>query len=304
MADALIIFIKNPIAGKTKTRLAKSLGDDKALEIYHSLCNITRKEVEQIELSRQLYYSSFIDEKDDWSNDQYHKKLQVGTDLGSRMSHAFRCTLESYDKACIIGSDCPTIHHELIEEALIKLNEFDFVIGPSTDGGYYLLGMKNHSNELFKDISWSTEKVLSQTIDAIKKIEKTYFLLEELTDIDEENDWLQFKNTIALNEAEDPFIYHMAAANSWADQKDHSVYYPAAYHEEGFIHCCFKNQFEHVLSNYFKTGQKIYVLKIDARILADKLKVEKAKNGAAFPHIYSVIDKKWITSINLIENKF
>lgn len=203
--NALIIFIKNPQLGKVKTRLAKTVGDEKALEIYLELSKITRENCEMsLRGTRQLrgqsaikpyvFYSDFINKNDDWSNDIFEKAVQSGDDLGDRMSNAFTFILQNHAKACIIGSDCPTLSVEILEAAFEALDNHDFVVGPSTDGGYYLLGMNGNTppQYLFENMVWSTENVLSETLKRIKAQHKTVALLPELTDVDEEKDWLKY----------------------------------------------------------------------------------------------------------------
>lgn len=195
--NALIIFIKNPVLGKVKTRLARTMGDTKALEIYHNLSRITRDNVLTLkDVKLYLFYSDFIDLDDDWSNELFTKCLQTGHDLGERMLNAFSEVLTNHPKACIIGSDCPTLSPLIMESAFTSLNKYDFVIGPSSDGGYYLLGMNlmPPPQYLFENIAWSTHIVFSETLHRIKKAEKSAHLLPILTDIDEEKDWLDYLN--------------------------------------------------------------------------------------------------------------
>jgi uncharacterized protein len=201
--SALIIFIKNPEKGKVKTRLARTIGDEKALEIYQQLLKITRENTKELFLTEgvvpYLFYSDFKDKNDDWSNSIFKKHIQSGIDLGARMANAFKKILRKHEKVCIIGSDCPTLSTEVLKLAYKNLERNDFVIGPSTDGGYYLLGIKKEKNNfkfpinLFKDMLWSTADVLPETIKRISLFKKSYHLLPELTDIDEEQDWLAFQ---------------------------------------------------------------------------------------------------------------
>jgi uncharacterized protein len=201
MKNALIIFIKNPALGKVKTRIAQTLGDEKALEIYLELTEITRKNVlslrgtKQAGLSRHVFYSDFYNHSDDWANNTFQKHVQRGNDLGERMFNAFADILKTHPKAIIIGSDCPDLTAEILTTAFEQLDTHDFVVGPSTDGGYYLLGFgaANLSDLLFKNMAWSTDSVLPTTLKRIEEAEKTVFLLPELTDIDEEKDWNAFK---------------------------------------------------------------------------------------------------------------
>lgn len=214
MNKALIIFIKNPKKGKVKTRIARTVGDDKALAIYLQLSKITRDNALILRgVNVYLFYDDYINTNDEWSNDYFEKHLQTGNDLGERMRNAFDFVLKKHASACIIGSDCPTLSVEIMQEAFEKLAVYDTVLGPSTDGGYYLLGIKNKENKgdnidssllkdlhhLFDDMVWSTENVLANTLSRIKKNHQTVFFLPELTDIDEEADWLIFQKNTQVN---------------------------------------------------------------------------------------------------------
>ncbi|MFT7035649.1 MAG: rSAM/selenodomain-associated transferase 1 [Cyclobacteriaceae bacterium] len=181
----LIIFIKNPEKGKVKTRLAKEIGDDKALEVYQELLNHTHSITNSLPVSKNLYYSQRVDENDIWSSADYQKLVQQGEELGSKMSNAFSDSFEDgKSPICIIGSDCFELSEDILQDAFEKLTDFDFVIGPAKDGGYYLLGMNVHSPTLFNDKVYSTSEVSEEAINAIKHLGKSYFLLPELSDID------------------------------------------------------------------------------------------------------------------------
>ncbi|MEL7119723.1 MAG: TIGR04282 family arsenosugar biosynthesis glycosyltransferase [Bacteroidota bacterium] len=190
--NALLIFIKNPIPGKVKTRLAATVGDDMALKIYRELLGHTRSIAESIQADRFVFYSHFIDETDEWHPSKFNKRLQKGDDLGIRMSTAFQEVLSTYEKAVIIGSDCATLSTEMVEEAFRLLGQHDGVMGPAMDGGYYLLGMKEYLPKLFQDIVWSTDEVGSQTLMRFNEMKKNYALLPLLSDIDYEEDWKKY----------------------------------------------------------------------------------------------------------------
>ena len=190
--SALIVFIKNPRLGKVKTRLARTLGDEKALRIYQALLSHTRLVSLGLDIDRHLYYSHFIDHNDNWSSENFDKQLQLGNDLGARMANAFQEILKRYDKAIIIGSDCASLSPEIIKNAFGLLDENDFVIGPALDGGYYLLGMKELHQEIFQDIEWSTSSVFDRTVQKIKSLNKTFSLAPKLSDIDTEADWIKY----------------------------------------------------------------------------------------------------------------
>ncbi len=201
--NALIIFIKNPALGKVKTRIAKTAGDEKALDIYFQLLEITRRNAiilsenkAKNNIQAYVFYSDYINLYDEWSNNIFEKRLQTGEDLGTRMYCAFSEILPHHTKVCIIGSDCPTLSVNILNMAFEHLDNHDFVVGPSTDGGYYLLGIKSSQSPppqyVFNNIEWSTESVLTKTLNRIEKYHKTVYQLPVLTDIDEEKDWLAF----------------------------------------------------------------------------------------------------------------
>ncbi len=186
--NAIIIFIKNPVAGNAKTRLAKDVGDEKALEIYKSLLAYTRTVSLLVNAKRYLYYSGEILD-DEWEQTYFNKRLQSDGNLGERMSNAFKDVLANHEKVLIIGSDCPQLDLMIISSAYKQLDVHDYVIGPSKDGGYYLLGMKDLNTDVFNEIKWSTATVCSQTIERIEAADKTFDLLPELSDVDYKEDW-------------------------------------------------------------------------------------------------------------------
>jgi uncharacterized protein len=199
--NALIIFIKNPQLGKVKTRLAKTVGDEKALEIYLKLVEITRKNTSKLAktgVQCYLFYSDYINANDDWAHDIFIKNVQMGDDLGARMHNAFTYVLSKHQCACIIGSDCPTLSIPILKKAFKTLENKDSVIGIATDGGYYLLGLKTMLHTpldyayLFENMEWSVETVAEETMKRLENNQKTYTLLPSLTDIDEEKDWVDY----------------------------------------------------------------------------------------------------------------
>lgn len=192
MSEALILFIKNPESGRCKTRLAKTIGEQKALLVYKKLLEHTRATALEINGHHYLFYDKFIDSSDNWPKERFDKRLQAPGDLGMRMSSAFRALLQDNDRAVIIGSDCPRINPRHILDAFQVLREKDLVIGPSFDGGYYLLGMRAHHDWLFENMPWSTDKVLDTTLSRIDDHKLSYSLLEKLHDLDDESDLALF----------------------------------------------------------------------------------------------------------------
>ncbi|MDP6908119.1 MAG: TIGR04282 family arsenosugar biosynthesis glycosyltransferase [Flavobacteriales bacterium] len=184
MNQELIIFIKNPVEGNVKTRIAASLGNVKALEIYKQLLDITRDTVINVKCGKYLFYSDKI-ENDSWISSIFHKHLQKGDTLGERMKNAFELLFSKQaNKVVIIGSDCPELTSEIINTAFNVLDEKDVVIGPAKDGGYYLLGMKKPLSILFENKEWSTDSVFEDTIVDLMENRLTYTLLPTLSDVD------------------------------------------------------------------------------------------------------------------------
>ncbi|MEO5603135.1 MAG: TIGR04282 family arsenosugar biosynthesis glycosyltransferase [Cyclobacteriaceae bacterium] len=185
----LIIFYRNPKLGKVKTRLAASMGNQKALDIYRKLSLHTRSVTEGLNVDKIVFYSDAIDLMDIWPNAIYLKAMQEGEGLGQKMQNAVVAGFETgYTSICIIGTDCLELTPEVITEAFEELESVDAVIGPATDGGYYLLGMKKPHSQIFSNKNWSTHSVLRETIDDFEALNLLYVKLEELRDVDTEDD--------------------------------------------------------------------------------------------------------------------
>ncbi len=178
--------------GKCKTRLAASIGKENALKVYINLLTHTEKVSQSIAISRYLFYDTEVQKNDMWSDDYYIKSVQSPGNLGHRMSTAFKSVLTMESKAVIIGSDCPQMSKTVIDQALLELDNHDVVIGPTFDGGYYLLGMKVHHKALFHNIEWSSQHVYSSTIKAIKDSGLSYFALDKMHDLDYKEDLDRF----------------------------------------------------------------------------------------------------------------
>lgn len=193
MAEStLIIFVKNPIPGTVKTRIARTVGNERAVAVYQHLLRHTQAITQQLRCHRVVYYGDFINEDDGWNGCE--KRLQVDGNLGQRMQESFREQFEhGADRVAIIGSDCLSITARHIETAFASLDEADVVIGPATDGGYYLLAMKKLHPALFDGMPWSQPDLRQQTERAIRVNGLTVCQLDELTDIDE---WADYENAL------------------------------------------------------------------------------------------------------------
>ena len=185
----LLIFVKNPELGKVKTRLAATVGDKRALRIYLQLLERTRTVTQPLDVDKTVYYSPEVQHDDLWDETQYGKARQREGDLGERMSRAFEEGFaQGYKRICIIGSDCYQLTTDILREAFETLATHDLVIGPSTDGGYYLLGMRQWHPELFRNKHWSTASVGKDTIAEAERKRLRWRELPTLSDVDEESD--------------------------------------------------------------------------------------------------------------------
>ncbi|MBP8155490.1 MAG: TIGR04282 family arsenosugar biosynthesis glycosyltransferase [Leadbetterella sp.] len=197
MKSALLIFIKNPELGKVKTRLAATIGNEKALEIFQKLLvNIHDKSL-KVMADKFLFYSSFVDQNDIWENDIYNKYIQnQSPDLGQRMLSAFEQARDlGYSKALIVGSDIYEVNTEILNKGFESLENAETVLGPSHDGGYYAIGFnfeKINSDTFLQDIflnkTWSHEHVAQEALGVINSFSYTCNLLPTLNDIDTEED--------------------------------------------------------------------------------------------------------------------
>ena len=189
--EAILVFQKNPRLGKVKTRLAVDLGDERALNIYNFLVAITFDELLKGPQDKLVFYSEFLPEKG--PSIIHDSKVQQGIDLGEKMKNAFDEAFScGYEMVVIIGTDCPNLSAEILNDAFVKLTQFDAVIGPAADGGYYLLGIKKRLPQIFETIEWSTSSVLSKTLEILEKNNCSFSLLPILYDIDEAKDWFRF----------------------------------------------------------------------------------------------------------------
>lgn len=185
----LIIFVKNAELGKVKTRLASTIGDENALRIYQVLLEHVFQITLPVNADKNIYYSDFIENIDQFNELIYNKHVQVGDDLGERMYNAIRRSSGEWaEHIVLIGSDCFELNSGIIEEAFKALKSHDFVLGPAEDGGYYLIGMNNPEKSVFENKEWSTSDVLLDTLLDIKKLGKTHYLLPTLSDVDVEED--------------------------------------------------------------------------------------------------------------------
>ena len=193
--EVVLIFQKNEVLGKVKTRLAAGVGEEQALEIYRQLLAKTYHALSDVSVSITTYFSEFI--PDNPIHSAENKLVQLGQDLGERMKNAFAENFElGIEKVVLIGTDCPSLEGIHLSQAFEALDQSDLVLGPARDGGYYMIGMKRRADFLFEGITWSTELVLSQTLALAAEQGLQTSLLPVLEDIDTLEDWERYCSQI------------------------------------------------------------------------------------------------------------
>lgn len=199
----LIIFIKNPVSGKVKQRLARDIGNENALKVYQYLLKRVHDAVIDLPLDKAVFYSEKITRDDSWEENHFLKFLQKGKDMGTRMSNAFEKAFElGYEKVVLIGGDIPEMSGEVIGKACCYLEIANVVLGPAEDGGYYLVGQNKNLPSLFQDIPWGTDRVYSTTIKKLQDKFIDYQSTNLLTDIDTVDELERFPEIKALIERE------------------------------------------------------------------------------------------------------
>ena len=187
----VLVFCKNQIIGKVKSRLALKIGKQNALFVYSNLVNKTASIVNSLSSDVHVYYSDYIEENDDFKSPKIKKFIQKGNNLGDRLINALSISFKNFSPVIIIGSDLWELEISDIEDAFRILKNKNVVIGPSTDGGYYLIGMNYLDTKIFENKKWGQQSVLNDTIRDID--DKTNIhLLDEKTDIDTYDDLCQF----------------------------------------------------------------------------------------------------------------
>ncbi len=183
--EAIIIFLKYPELGRSKTRLAATVGDVNALKVYKELLNHTNLITKDLNADKFLFYDKVSENKMPWGDKAYLTAYQKESDLGGRMQDAFsQLFTKGYERVLIIGSDCYELNQSVIEDSFGALINNDVVIGPAKDGGYYLLGLTKMIPELFTNVAWSTNEVFKTTVSVLEDLNVGYHVGLELSDID------------------------------------------------------------------------------------------------------------------------
>jgi rSAM/selenodomain-associated transferase 1 len=187
-SDVLIVFLKEPRRGTVKTRLASTLGRDRAAELYRAMAEeeVRRTRPAPGEYGRLFFFTPAEARPalEEWFPGETLLP-QEGEDLGARMAHAFSVAFaRGARRAAIVGTDVPWVSRELVKEALLALGDHEVVVGPARDGGYYLLALDRPRPLLFEGIPWSTPAVLCATAERASLLGLRMSVLEPLADVD------------------------------------------------------------------------------------------------------------------------
>jgi len=181
---AIIIFIKNPDLGRVKKRLAQTVGDEQALEIYIGMLEHIQAITRPLNADKYLFYDRVKDQNDNWPNDIYHKDVQAGRHMVNRIQNALKKVFaKGYKHIVIIGSDCLELDERMIRLALRQLEHFDAVVGPTQDGGFYLFGLNEYNADILKVPGWGTSSLMTNVLRIIQHQRKTHFMLPVLSGV-------------------------------------------------------------------------------------------------------------------------
>lgn len=191
----LSIFLKYPTSGQVKTRLAADLGSEEAAAIYRASIELTLARLQPYRQAVTLY----VDPPDSlpkmaaWLGPQWRLRPQQGATLGDRLAQATRHAFtEGAQHLVIIGTDSPWLTVDDIDAAFEALHAHDLVLGPTDDGGYYLIGLSRCEPAIFEDIAWSTPAVYAQTMARAAQLGLRVHALRQRYDLDEVEDVERF----------------------------------------------------------------------------------------------------------------
>jgi len=188
--DRLIIFTRYPETGKAKTRLIPALGAEGAAALHRRMADHTLVQVQALQFQHPLcvevrFAGGDRDLMQRWLGTDLMYTVQGEGDLGDRMGRSFQSAFDaSVDRAVIIGTDCPDLNATLLDQAFRELQHHDLVLGPASDGGYYLIGLRRLIPQLFIGMEWSTATVLERTLEIAAELNLSVALLPVLSDVD------------------------------------------------------------------------------------------------------------------------
>jgi len=197
-AQKILLFVKYPEPGKVKTRLESLLNKDCVARLYECFVLDLLETLNGVGSALRIVYDppGKRTETARLFGEGYDYRPQEGADLGERMKNAFlNCFAEGMTSVVLLGSDLPDLPGSVLKEAFSALKISDGVMGPSADGGYYLIGFRKEGffPSVFDDISWSTDRVLSETMSRFHAVRRTLSLLPWGRDLDTPEDLRDFR---------------------------------------------------------------------------------------------------------------
>ncbi len=183
----LLIFVKAPVPGQVKTRLRPWLAPDEAAQLYRCLVQDTLATARRVKRVRvAIAYAAHAAFPDcSWLKTEVPVVLQKGADLGERLTRAFRWAFRhKAQRVVVIGSDAPDLSARWLAQAFRVLERADAVLGPTTDGGYHLIGLNEPNPALFADMPWSTSRLLAKTLTRIERLHVSVDCLRPIADLD------------------------------------------------------------------------------------------------------------------------
>jgi rSAM/selenodomain-associated transferase 1 len=194
-APQTVLFVRAPRRGTVKTRLARSLGDDATLDAYRTLLTVTCDALHGLgNVELRVTPDDGIPELEPWCQAGWTLAPQGTGSLGERLAATVEIHFRNgATSVVIIGSDCPDITAQDIENAHNALATADVVLGPASDGGYWLVGLRRPTVGVFDNIAWSTDAVFRQTCKRASSLNLSLATLRTLDDIDTHEDWLRWK---------------------------------------------------------------------------------------------------------------
>lgn len=193
----IAIFARRPEPGQVKTRLSPALPPELASQLYAAMLEDTLEVVRSVRVDTRTVFWAEVPAADR-SPEGFFWHAQKGADLGARMADAFDTLLVDGAHAVVVGSDCPGLTTAPLERAFAALDRAELVLGPATDGGYWLVGLARPAPELFAGIEWSTATVFTETLARATGLGLSVETLPLMEDLDTPDDLARLVTAAAM----------------------------------------------------------------------------------------------------------
>ena len=194
--NRLLIFLKEPVAGRVKTRLAQAIGPEAACDVYRACVELTLERVGRFCDNTLLCVDppQALERVRAWVGSSWALRPQHGATLGERLAEATAYAFASEPKSriVVIGTDSPWLFASELEAVFAALAKTPICLGPTDDGGYYLIGLSRPAPSLFEGIAWSTAAVFEQTLAQARALGEPVHVLPQRYDLDRLEDVRRF----------------------------------------------------------------------------------------------------------------